>query len=677
MLGLRQTWNCTLVLAIAGSGCAHMMETKTIEKFATELKEEDLDGLKEQTSEEFAGRALRTTDAMADLKILRIPDDGKISVVKVEELSQSQKRVTVEVGEAKKEVFYELTRNSSGKWVVDDIYLRQKKQGVEAYKAVSEQMDLLLTVREFLEACDEGERGEILAATTPKLRAALEKLPPAYLAKLTTTITAGNGGKSKRQKPQAQLTENTAVVRFPRVGGDTLLTLELQKDAWRVDDVLVETKDEAERLPSLYREALAVEQCLDFLAAYERNDREAAHAICRADFYQGGLSLGNWKEVPLPSPLLTDHELRASLHGPRADFTLKNDREIVQVTLHRRPDEPTDDEPKYQVSNVSIFDIATQQEMRLGALFTARAMGEFYLQALADRDVSKLRHSSTKDFSERVWKRINEATIVTAPLEPFDGGPAKIGQPNFDGALVRLTALAGDHPVEMMLREEAGRFLVDDVRWEISGRPSTAKATLEAMIPVRNFACGIAMGRKPEDQPAALALLQENSSRDFNRMVWTQTEFVPDTEIPAETLLNAPLKSLTMSDTQIIIQLGDSRFGAEVTMTKERERFAIDDVLLITGPQPSQRIAMKRELRTQLARGLAQRPDGIVRVGTVTGDESALTPKIIQPIYEEPSFESKPTSHPNPPRELDEPNDATPIELWDDLGAVPTEPDEK
>lgn len=676
MIGLRQTWGYTLALSISGAGCAHMMEAKTIEKFATELKEQDLEGLKEHASEEFAGRALRTTDAMADLKILKIPDDGKISVVKVEELSKSHKRVTVEVGEAKREVFYELTKNSSGKWVVDDIYLKQKKQGVEAYKAVSEQMDLLLTVREFLEACDQGERAEVLDHTTPKLRHALEKVPPTYLAKLTANITSGSTGKSKRQKPQAQMTDNTAVVKFPRVGGDTLLTLELQKGVWRVDDVLIDTKDETERLPSLYKEALAVEQCLNFLAAYERNDRESAMALCRPEFYQGGLSLGNWKETPLPSSSLMDHELKASLNGLRADFTLKNEREIVQVTLHRQAEESDDDEPHYQVSNVSIFDIATQQEMRLGALFTARAMGEFYLQALADREVAKLRHSSTKDFSQRVWQRMNEATITTAPLEPFDSGKATIGKAHFDGPLVRLTAMADKYPVELILREESGRFLVDDIRWDIPGRPSTAKATLEPMISVRNFASGLTLGRKPDEQEAALALLQESSSKDFNRMVWAQTQFVPDTDIPAETLLNAPLKSLTMSDTQAIIQLGDSRYGAEVTMIKDRDRFAIDDVVLITGPQPDQRVAMKREYKMQLARGLAQRPTGAVRVVNVTEDDFASPPKIIHPVYEEPAEQPGRTSaRPQPPRQLDEPEEAMPIESWDDLGEVQTEPD--
>jgi hypothetical protein len=199
---------------------------------------------------------------------------------------------------------------------------------------------------------------------------------------------------------------------------------------------------------------------------------------------------------------------------------------------------------------------------------------------------------------------------------------------------------------------------VDDIRWDLPGRPSTAKATLEPMIPVRNFASGLTLGRNPEEQKAALDLLQESSSKDFNRMVWTQTQFVPDTDIPAETLLNAPLKSITMSDTQAIIHLGDSRYGAEVTM--------------ITGPQPDQRVTMKREYKMQLARGLAQRPTGAVRVVNSTDEDQPAQPKIIQPLYEEPAPSPARTAR---PQELDEPEDALPIESWDDLGEVQTEPD--
>ena len=166
-------WFTGLALCMVGSGCAHMIESRAINAFAKNLEAQNLDGLKVVTSEDFNKRALRTATALEDLKILRIPD-GKTLIVDVEQVSDEKKRVTVQVGEDKKEVFYELTRDDSGKWVIDDIYLKQKKKGIEAYKSVTEQMDLLLTVREFLDAWGHGDREQVLSITTPKLRTALE-----------------------------------------------------------------------------------------------------------------------------------------------------------------------------------------------------------------------------------------------------------------------------------------------------------------------------------------------------------------------------------------------------------------------------------------------------------------------------------------------------------------------
>ncbi len=675
MVSSRLTWSCTLVIASCSLGCAHLLETKTIEKFTANLQKQDLEGLRASASDDFAGRALRTANALEDFEILRLPD-GKISVVKVEELSPTHKRVTVEAGESKKEVFYELTKTSAGKWVVDDIYLRQKKQGVEAYKAVSEQMDLLLTVREFLDAWDQGEREDVLRSATPELREALSELPPGYLARLTRVISHGRNS-SKKQRPQAQLMEDTAVVRLPRKTGETTITLELDGESWQVADVSVEAKDEADRLPSLLREAVAVEQCRRFLDAYERSDMERLKDLSTQDFFQGCLSLGNLKEVQLPSSLVLDHELKASLNGQRADMTLRNDREVVQVTLHRNPSEDGEDSATYRVSNVSIFDVGTQQEMRLGALFHAREMGQFYLEALYERDVSKLRICSTKDFTSRVWKKLNNATMASVPLEPFDNADAQIEGVHFDGGLARLTARAGNHPVELLLREEGNKFLVDDVKWDISGRPSTVKATLELMIPVRNFAAGIALAREPEEQKEALGLLQESSSREFNRLVWTQTEFVPSSGLSADTFLNAPLKSLTESEGRVIVQLGDNRFGAVINLVKERELYAVDEVTLIAGAQPADRITMRQELRTQLSQGLAQRSESIPREPKKTVVAKKPATGVVHAGHEVPATDPEaalPRESDAIPRELDEPEEALPIESWDEIGAVQTEP---
>ena len=50
------------------------------------------------------------------------------------------------------------------RWVVDDVLIRQKKKGTSATKSVSEVMDLLLTVREFLTTLQSNDRSAILPA---------------------------------------------------------------------------------------------------------------------------------------------------------------------------------------------------------------------------------------------------------------------------------------------------------------------------------------------------------------------------------------------------------------------------------------------------------------------------------------------------------------------------------
>ena len=253
-------WSVGLAMSVAGAGCAHMIENRAIMAFAKNLEAQNLEGLKVVTSDDFNKRALRTATALEDLKILRIPD-GKTSIVEVEKVTDDQKRVTVQVGEEKKEVFYELTRDESGKWVIDDIYLKQKKKGIEAYKSVTEQMDLLLTVREFLDAWAHGDREQVLAVTAPKLRSTLEELPPPFLAQITRRITQSKTASGKF-RPTASLDEKLAVVKLPRQSGETVLSMELRKGKWQVADIAIACKDEEEKLPSVLNLSHAVNRCV-------------------------------------------------------------------------------------------------------------------------------------------------------------------------------------------------------------------------------------------------------------------------------------------------------------------------------------------------------------------------------------------------------------------------------
>ncbi|MDZ4685816.1 MAG: hypothetical protein SH850_12175 [Planctomycetaceae bacterium] len=645
---------CALLTLAVGAGCSHFIESRAINRFAENLRDEDFDGLKDSTSTQFKERALRTASALDDMKILHLPD-GKHTIVDVKEVDDHRRSVTVEVGESKKEIFYDLVKDRSGKWVVDDVQLKQKKYGVTAFKSVTEQMDLLLTVREFLDAWDSGDRDRVLTVVGPRLRAPLEQLPPSYLARLTGQVI---GARSERTsfKPQAQLDEEDAVVRLPRVGGQTVLTLKLVDDQWQVRDIAVDSKNEAQQIASVWKLALAVNTCTQFLDAYQRSDKLALQPLCEADFYEGSLAIANLKQVMLPDPQIPDHDLDVQLRAQRADFVLKGAREVVQIDMHREDPAEPDAAPQFRVRDVTIYEMETKQEKRLSAMFTAQAMLDLFCEALADRDLDHLRHSSTQDLKTRVWQRLNAATVQHLPLEMFDDGRPEIVAMTFQGALTRFEARQNGQPVTYLLREEEGRFFVDDIVWQISGRPASVKQTLELLVPVRNFAAAVTLGRDASQQPAVVEMMQNTCSADFNRMVWSQTKFLPNSGLSADTFLETPLKSIVQSDTEVLIQFGTDRFGALVKLRKEYNRSLIDEVVLVAGPEQADRIEVKNTLRTLLANGTALPPSNAA-TQYAAQPTSPSRSRIQQAVYEEPAD--------NPPQAIwpvGDPIDIGPIE---------------
>lgn len=643
-----------LVALLLGGGCSHFIESRAINRFAENLRDDNLDGLKVSTSDQFQDRALRTATALDDLKILKLPD-GKHTIVDVKEVDDHRRTVTVEVGESKKEIFYDLVKDDRGKWVVDDVQIKQKKYGVTAFKSVTEQMDLLLTVREFLDAWDSGDRDRVLSAVGPRLRAPLEQLPPSYLARLTGQVI---GSRSERSKfrPQAQLDEEDAVVRLDRVGGETVLTMKLVDNNWQIRDIAVDSKDEAKQIASVWKLSLAVNTCTQFLEAYQQGNKLALQPLCEADFYEGSLAIANLSQVVLPPAQMPDHELEVRMRSQRADFVLKGDREVVQIDMHREDSAEPDAPPQFRVRDVTMYEMETKQEKRLSALFTAQAMLELFCEALADRDLDHLRHCSTQDLKTRVWQRLNAATVQHLPLEPFDDPHPEIVSMTFQGALTRFEVKQSGQPVTYLLREEDGRFFVDDIVWQTPGRPSSVKQTLDLLVPVRNFAAAVTLGRDPEQQPAVLELLSSTCSGDFNRMVWSQTKFLPNSGLSADTFLETPLRSIVQSDQEVLIQLGTDKFGATVKLRKEYNRHLIDEVTLIAGPELADRIEVKHTLRTMLANGTAMPP---TNGSTQYASRPAGKPqgKVQTAVYEEPA-------------------DAPPAAIWPagdsvDIGPVP------
>ena len=152
-------------LLCAITGCGHLLESRAITDFTYALQEQDLEYLRESTSSEFGQSALRRTEALEDLKILRLPQEPP-SIVKVGDVSATEKQVTVtndpdSKSSKQSQLLYKLTRSDDqSDWVVDDIYIKRKQKGLKVTKSVTEQMDLLLTLRDFLDAWETGDEFE-------------------------------------------------------------------------------------------------------------------------------------------------------------------------------------------------------------------------------------------------------------------------------------------------------------------------------------------------------------------------------------------------------------------------------------------------------------------------------------------------------------------------------------
>jgi hypothetical protein len=597
-----------LCLGLLGfAGCANVVETRAIAKFTEAIKSDNLEQIKQATSDSFEQHALRQDAALDDLKLLRLPA-GDLEIDKVEEVSPTVKRVTAIVGASKQKVKYQLKLDPhSKKWVVDDIYLKQKRDGVTATKSVTEQMDLLLSVREFLTAWKEGSRESVLRTATPEFAAVLRPLPTAYLNRLTQQVV-GKQKTGNKLQPRAQLDENTAHVRLPIAVGELWLTAKRIDGTWLFDEVEINSREESEAIPSTRRLAQVTHAATAFLAAYHEGNKTDLQSLCTSKFFNGSLAPANLSQVPLPSGDVPPDNVQIhvawqsnsgndpkmqQLQGKHSDFVVESQNEVIKLSLIREDADDSDHLAKYLIEDVTLYDLESRQEKRLSALFTAQALVQIYAEALASRDLEVLFHNASPDFQRRVWKRIHAGTLQNMPLNEIEDSVPKIRSTVFAGPLTEVTVTQGSRALTYVLQDRQGTLLVDDVLMPTLGRPSSLKATMELMLPVLDFAEGIRLGQ--------LEALQRQSSRDFNRLVWQQTNKIPDLREDVVQHLHTPLVAIEQTEDRASLVLGDDKFGAHVTLVRESGQFVVDDVMLISGTMPRDHVELKRVLRMHIA----------------------------------------------------------------------------
>lgn len=587
-----------LALGLFGAGCAHFFEAQTVNKFAEALEKKDVDLAKSEATEDFNRKALRHTKALDDFEVLHLPE-GKASVVKVEDESPTVKRVTVEVGKKKRRLLYKLVKDDkSGRWLVDDIYVKQIRKGATITEPVTKQMDLLLTVREFLDAWDGGGRRPILKVVTPELGSELRALPEPALKQLTRQVV-GKHSRNKKLRPKAEMNGAAAIVSLPRANGKMVLALRLRDGKWKVADVAVEARRSKDHLPSLLKKAVVMRTAHDFLAAYAAGNRPVLEKLTTRKFYRETLSSSDLSLMPLQTPATTKAEFEVTLEKTRANYLVKEPKRWVRIALvplDRKADAQAPTE--YLVEDVAVHKLGTKQEIRLSSFFTGRVKAKLFAAALARRDVSVLTKLSTGDFRRRVWDDVDPGMGRALPLPGLADPRFKVDWVDFAGAVTELNGRQGRQDVTYVLRERHGQVLVDDVRVLKFGKPTSLKGSLELAIPILKFAAAL---RKSD-----IATLQRISSEDFNRLIWRQARAVPPSGSVVSPYLMGPIGSVVRNGDETFVTVGSSQHGAKVKLAKQNGRYVVDDVLLIAGSLPSQQAKLKQRMRTEMANAITR-----------------------------------------------------------------------
>lgn len=592
-----------LLVPFAASGCTNMMTTRAIESFSESLAAANVEELRASSSERFEQQALRLPEAVGDFRILNLPT-GETSVLNVEDVSDTMKHVTVEIGdegEDKQTLEYHLTREPGEKnWVVDDIYMTQNLPGSPApvTKSVTEQMDLLLTVREFLTSWQQGDRQQILDSSTAEFRGVLAELSPAHLHQLTQQFLDGVSTRSLR--PQAQMEGDVALVKVPASRGSVMIQFEREDGRWYVANLSPDSHDQTEPLSAL-RLARALSAATRFLKAYERGDRQAISQLATGRFFQNSLVAAELSAVPLPVTELMAVPYEQHYHGDHVDLVMGTDAGSWVLTLTSadsgEPPLPGDDKPEisYAVEEVTIYENGTGQIKKLSSVFTAQAVVELYAQALGNRDRATLAALSTPEFNGLAWSRVDDVILNALPLNEIEPAAPRLVASVFKGPVVEMTVTQGDHCLTYVLHaSHQGRMLVDDVLLPVVRRPNSLKANIEVLAPLYAFARGVYY--------KDLDMLRRSSGSGLNRKVWSQTTGVPDIGFALSDHLLLTLHSIRRDADQAMVSLTDGVRETDVSLIRENGVFVVQDVRLSVGEEEGQQVTLLNAMRDVLAR---------------------------------------------------------------------------
>ena len=662
---------CLLVLNL--SGCTSLLTAQAIESFTTGIAAGDLAGIESATSADFRERALRADGAMESLKILPLPrEEGEVT--EIEEVGPDERLLTVQVGEPPQTVKYRLKREAaspesrSRKWVVDDVILTRERPGDQPplTKSVTEQMDVLLTVQEFLASWNGGSRGDTLSLMHPELRDRMATLSPVHLAQVTDLML--DGIKDNTFRPEARIQSRHAVVLLPKRSGKLKLDLEQSDEVdhrWVIRDVSVQAKRSGTPDVSVSHLAGCVGRATDFLNAYEARDLAALESFTTETFYTQALSTADLSTAPLPVPQLLAERFEIEEQDNRIDllFTVGDDTYLVSMARDEQPEavlpEQRTTQPLCRVDEVTIYERGGAQIKPLSVAFNAQAVVEVFADALVQRDLAMVSQLSTLDLNQRVWNRLEKPELMR--VLSLDGIPAavpKIVTTIFQGPVTEITVTQGTRALTYVLHSTDGRPQIDDVKYPSNNRPGSLKTNLEALVPVYNFAWAWSRGD--------IQTLDKNSSDGVHRMVWMRTEEIPNVNAGLDQFLTLPAPKVEDVGGDRIVTFGTADHGLLARLVREHDRLLIEDIHLVDPSLAGGRLELINTLRNwitieeskpkkrpvaakmQRSRTALTNPLASLPAATAAVPTTEVAPSVPAPKTAPPSSDATPTAAPNP-----------------------------
>lgn len=608
-------------------------EQRAINSFTEALAENKEAAFRRTVSTRFEQQALRSRDSFKDLEILSLPKE-KLEVVESKEADENKIEAVAKLKDGTTKYQFIIVRDAEKKrWVVDDVLLRQQRRGTRATKSSVEVMDLLITIREFVDTWQSGDRSSVLQVVSTELREPLETLPEPWMQQIMTRVSA-EYEEGMARRPEAQMNESDAVVKLPSRNGFLLLKVVQQDDKWLVSDIEIRQRKVEHHPGSILRQARALNAITAFLDAYSEKDVPRLGSLTEQTFYEGALKVGDLSMIHLPAANYAPEDFEIQSFAGQLTVTIPEQADVVRMdlTTPEAAEEKRENrikgetvESRFIVADVTIYNRQTQQQKNLKSAFTAPARAMLFLSAVQSRDLPVLRQISTQRLTEATWSRLRPELFRLIPIEGLPEGELTLERNTARGDVTELEFVsASGHICSVIMRDENGSLLVDDVQFP--GRTmeiASLRSTLMLTAPITELAG--AWGSKDFDG------VRRQCSTNFNNLIWQNVTELPGNLNQLPQTLTQPVRKVNEASEIAMVELGDEQ-AAHVTiqLVRENNAWVIDEIIL--SPPGGETVELRKELRQELSKQFLASPSGEIRKAAFEAAGSPEDHGVIQAV---------------------------------------------